>query len=135
MKPLAIWATGVLVAFGALAGVTSATRDTEHVFVVVDVSQPMESSLSRVPAELDSLDDQQYAEFALAFVRGTELQSLHGYQSELEWANQDSFRPCSFENIDSFAEASSADERILITNSQSCPTDGLNGWTIVEIDR
>ncbi len=133
MKPLAIWATGVVAAFVALSGLTTATRDTEQVFVVVDVSQPMASSLSRVPATLDGLDDQQYAEFALAFVRGTEMQSIHAYQSELEWANQDAFRPCSFEEIEAFPEASTADERILITTAASCSTAELDGWTIIEL--
>ena len=90
--------------------------------------------LNRVPAELDRLDDEQYAEFALAFVRGTETQAIHGFQSELEWENQDAFRPCSFDDIESFPEASSADERILLTSSESCPTDALDDWTIIELD-
>lgn len=138
MKPLAIWAAGVVATFAALAGVTTATRDTEQVFVVVDTSFFMEDVLRRVPAELDRIDDRNYAEFALATVRDTETESIHGYRSDFDWVEGDAFRPCSFEDIDSFPEASSADERILITSEESassCSTSELDGWTIIELER
>ena len=136
MKPLAIWAVAVVAAFAGLAGVTSATRDTEQVFVVVDASNPMTDLLRRVPAELDRIDDRDYAEFGLAIVRGTESESIHGYRSDFEWADTNSFRPCSFDGINSFPDASTADERILITNAASvdeCSSSELDGWTVIEL--
>ncbi|MGB3734653.1 MAG: hypothetical protein WA964_06840, partial [Ilumatobacter sp.] len=135
MKPFVIWATGVLAAFAALAGVTTATRGTERVFVVVDTSQPMLDVIDRVPAELDRIARREYAEFALATV-ARRSRSIHGYQSDIDWVNVDgAFDVCSFDDIDSFPEASTADERILITSRDSCDTSELDGWTIIELDR
>ncbi len=133
MKALLMWATGVIVAFGALAGVTNATRGTEQVFVVVDTSFEMQGKEARVTAELDRIDDRDYAEFALATV--ARLSSgVHGYQDELDWEVVEAVGPCSFDDIESFPEASSADERILITSVASCDTSGLDGWTIIDVD-
>jgi hypothetical protein len=110
MKPFAVWASAVVVAFAALAGVTTATRDTEQVFVVVDSSFFMEGLLSRVPSELDRIDDRDYAEFALATLSDRTKESIHGYQPDFDYVVGDAFAPCSFEDIDGFTEASSADE-------------------------
>ncbi len=131
MKPFAIWAVGVVTAFAALAGITTATRDTEQVFVVVDSSFEMREVWSRVTAELDRIDDRKYAEFAVA----TEKAPVHDYQSEIDFPAIDAFAPCSFDEIDQFPAAASADERILITTSGSCPTTDLKGWTIIYLDR
>lgn len=134
MKPFAIWAVGVVTAFAALAGVTTATRDAEQVFVVVDSSFEMDTVWSRVPAELDRIDDREYAEFAVA----TEKAPIHGYQTDIDFPAVDAFAPCSFDEIDRFPAAASADERILITttaNEALCPTTGLDGWTIIYLDR
>ncbi len=133
MKSLAIWATGVLVAFAALAGVTTATRDTEQVFVVVDTSFAMKGKEERVLTELDRIDDRDYAEFALATV-ARRSGAVHGYEAELDWVDAEAVGPCSFEDIEAYPEASSADERILVTSVESCPTSELDGWTIIEID-
>ena len=138
MKSLAIWTTGVIVAFAALAGVTTATRDTEQVFVVVDTSFEMLGKEARVTAELDRIDDREYAEFALATV-ARRSGEVHGYQDEFDWVSVEPAGPCSFDDLASFAEASSADERILITSvfardAPSCSTSELSDWTIIEID-
>lgn len=130
MKPFAVWAASVVVAFGALAGVTTATRGTEQVFVVVDVSFPMAGLMTRVPAELDRIDDREYSEFALATIR----EPIHGFQSELVWAPKDAFAPCSIDDFTDYPDASSADERILITSAGSCLASELDGWTIIEVD-
>ncbi len=135
MKPLAIWAVGVVAAFAALTGLTGATRDTDQVFVVVDTSQPMGGVLNRVPGELDRIDDREHTEFALAIVGATST-SIHGYQSDLEWVDTEAFRPCSFEGINEFPAAASADERILVTNADNvarCSTSELDGWTIIQL--
>lgn len=136
MKSLAIWAAAVVAAFAALAGVTSTTRDTEQVFVVVDTSFSMKNLLVRVPAELDRIDDQDHAEFALATVQGTDSESIHGYQTDLEWVVAEGFRPCSFDGINAFPDASSAEQRMLITSAASiaeCSTSELDGWTIIQL--
>lgn len=133
MKPLVVWATSVVIAFGALAGVTTATRGTEQVFVVVDVTFPMQGQMTRVPAELDRIDDREYSEFALATVRD----SIHGFQDDLVWVPEEAFAPCAFDDFSGFVsapEASAADERILITSADSCLASELDGWTIIEVD-
>ncbi|MFK8025328.1 MAG: hypothetical protein AB8G26_15330 [Ilumatobacter sp.] len=133
MKPLAIWTVGVLVAFGALTGITVATRETERVLVVVDTSFQMGEALGRVPAELDRIDDRDYAEFALATVsRRSEV--VHDYRAEFEWSRVEAVGPCEFDEIEMSPATSTADERILITTSaNSCSLEALEGWTILEL--
>ena len=48
MKPLAIWLAVVAVVFGGYALITSATRDTTQVFVVVDSSFQMRCAAANV---------------------------------------------------------------------------------------
>jgi len=135
MRTLAIWAATVSVAFAALAGVTTATRNTQQVFVVVDGSFFMEDVATRIPTELERIDDRTYTEFALATVSDQTNDSIHGYRADLDWNDPTLFGPCSFDGLEDYPEASSADERILITSVGSCDTSGLDGWTIVELDR
>lgn len=131
MKPLLIWSALVAVVFGGFAVVTTTTRATDQVFVVVDSSFPMREVWSRVPRELDRIDDRSYAEFALA----TEKSPVHGYQDELVLGAVEPFAPCTFEEIDAYPDAAAADERILVTTPGSCDTTELTGWTIVEVAR
>jgi len=135
VKPLAIWIAVVAVVFGGYALVASLLRETEQVFVVVDTSFFMEAKEPEVRRELDRIDDRDRSEFALATVRdrgGSVL--VHGWQDELVLGGFQAFGPCSFAGIDQFAEASTADERILITTSASCDTTELTGWTIITLD-
>ena len=133
MKPLLIWAVGVVAAFGALTGVTAATRETEQVLVVVDTSLQMEDLVRRVPGELDRIDDREYAEFALA-TAGRLSEVVHGYQSELKLGPVQTFGACNFDDVGTFPAASTADEKILITTSTTeCSLDDLDGWTIIEL--
>lgn len=135
MKPLVIWAAGVVVAFAGLFGVTNATRDTDQVFVVVDASFFMQDVWSRVPGELDRIDDRDHAEFALATV-ARRSGEIHGYQASIDPIDVEASGPCSFADLNSFAGSASADERILLTNAESiaeCSTTELDGWTIVEL--
>ena len=133
MKPLAIWLAIVAVVFGAYAAITVALRDTEQVFVFVDSSQPMELLDRAIVTELDRIDDRDSAEFALARGQDRSSELVHTFQAELRWSTTPLFAPCSFESIDSFAEAGSADEKILITTPGSCDTTALADWTIVEL--
>ena len=135
MKPLAIWVAVVAVVFGGYALIASLLQETEQVFVVVDSSQPMMLLNNDIIAELDRIDDREDAEFALATVSDQASNSglTHSWQSELRWATTPLFGPCSFVEIDSFAEATGADERILITTTGSCPTDALDDWTVIEL--
>ncbi len=131
MKPLAIWLAVVAVVFGGYALITSATRDTNQVFVVVDSSFQMRPVWTDVQLELDRIDDQDHAEFALA----TEKGPVHSWQPELTLVGVDAFAPCTFEGIDASSEASAADERILITTSaNTCDTTVLVGWEIIQLD-
>ena len=133
MKPLAIWIAIVAVVFGGYALVASLLSETEQVFVFVDSSNRMELLEKEIIVELDRIDDRDDAEFALARGqdRGSEL--VHSWQTEFRWASTPLFAPCSFDGIDAFAEATDADERILITTAGSCPTEALSDWTIIEL--
>ena len=132
MKPLAIWVAIVAIVFGGYALVTSLLSETEQVFVFVDSSNPMVALENEIIVELDRIDDREDAEFALA--RGqeqSESELVHSWQAEFRWANTALFGKCSFEQIDTFPEATEADERILITTAGSCDTSTLTDWTIV----
>jgi hypothetical protein len=134
MKPLAIWIAAVAVVFGGYALVTSQTRDTEQVYVVVDSSFWMEGVASDVPRELDRIDDADHSEFALATARDRSTTLIHSWQDELTLARFEAFGPCSFDGIDQLAEAGDADERILVTSSATeCDTAALADWTIIEL--
>jgi len=133
VKPLAIWLAIVAVVFGGYALVTTLLRETEQVLVVVDASQPMELLNNKIIVELDRIDDRDDAEFALAYVRRNTAELVQSWQSELRWTNPPLFAPCDFDGIESFPEASVADQRILITTPGSCDTTTLTGWIIVEL--
>jgi len=131
MKPLAIWLAVVAVVFGGYALITSATRDTTQVFVVVDSSFQMRPVWTDVQLELDRIDDQDHAEFALA----TEKGPVHSWQPELTLVGVDAFAPCTLDGIGDSPEATDADERILITTTaNTCDTTALTGWEIIELD-
>lgn len=139
MKPFMIWLAIVAVVFGVFTIVATALQGTERVFVFVDASNPMGPVWRDVAAELDRLDDRPRAEFALARgqSRGSEL--VHSWQPELRWSSVEPFAPCSFADIGSFAEATDADERILVTTSASldtaaCDISTLVGWEVVLLD-
>lgn len=134
MKPLAIWLVVVAVAFGAYAVLASLLQDTSRVFVFVDSSNPMEQVWRDVPRELDRIDDADRSEFALAHgqSRGVELE--HSWQPELQLGGVTPFAPCSFEEIDGFAEAADADQRILVTTPSSCETSELVGWDVILLE-
>jgi hypothetical protein len=131
VKPLLIWLAVVAVVFGAYALVTSVVRYTTQVFVVVDSSFQMRPVWSDAQLELDRIDDEEHAEFALA----TEKGPVHSWQSELRLVGIDTFAPCDFSGIANSPEAQEADERILITTSPNakCPTDALVDWEIIEL--
>ena len=133
MKPLAIWLAIVAVVFGGYALVASLLRETEQVFVFVDSSFRMEALNNEIIVELDRIDDRSDAEFALARGQDRSSELVHSWQPELRWTTTPLFAPCSFADIDSFTEATDADERILITTAGSCDTTTLGDWTVVEL--
>lgn len=129
MRPLAIFAVGVLVVFGALAAVIMISRDSERVFVVVDSSFPMREVWTQVPVTLEDIGDRGNSEYALA----TEKELIHSWQEQLRFREVSQFAPCDFSSIDAYAEAGQATERILLTTPGSCPTEGLDGWTVMRL--
>ena len=134
MKPFAIWLAIVAIVFGAYALVSTALQETSRVFVFVDASFQMDGKDDEIRAELDDIDDRDDAEFALAFGRRSDSELVHSWQSDLSWATQPLFAPCSFDGVDAFTEATEADDRILITTSGSCDTTALTDWEIVLLD-
>ena len=134
MKPFAIWLAIVAVVFGAYALVSSALQETSRVFVFVDASFSMDGKDDEIRAELDDIDDRDDAEFALAYGRRNDSELLHSWRPELTWTTQPLFAPCSFDALESFPESTEADDRILITTSDSCDTTALVDWEIVLLD-
>jgi hypothetical protein len=134
VKPLLIWLAIVAVVFGVFAIVSTALQETSRVFVFVDASNPMSPVWRDVPSELDKIDDRDDAEFALARGQSRSSELVHTWQPELRWSNVEPFAPCSFDEIDSFPEAADADDRILVTTSDSCDTSALVDWEIVLLD-
>ncbi|HSP30373.1 MAG TPA: hypothetical protein VLN74_17625 [Ilumatobacteraceae bacterium] len=134
MKPFAIWLAIVAVVFGGYALVSSSLQETSRVFVFVDASNPMAPVWRDVPRELDRLDDRDDAEFALARGQSRGSQLIHSWQPELRWSIVEPFAPCSFTDIESFTEATDADDRILITTADSCDTSALVDWEIILLE-
>ena len=66
MRPLLVFLLGVVLVFGAIAAAIVLTRPTERAFVVVDDSFPMRAVWDQVPRVLDEIEDEGYAEVALA---------------------------------------------------------------------
>jgi len=131
MKAFGIWLAVVAVVFGGYALITTMLRETNQVFVVVDSSFQMRPVWSDVERELDRIDDEKYAEFALA----TEKGPVHGFQSELELVGVEAFAPCTFAGIDQFPDAADADELTLITTTDNvCDTSALTDWKIIELE-
>jgi hypothetical protein len=133
VKPLLIWLAVVAVVFGGYALVSASLQETERVFVFVDVSNPMDGTDDEIRAELDRIDDRDDAEFALAFGRRGDSELLHSWAPELTWTTQPLFAPCSFDGLESFPEATEADDRILVTTAGSCDTTALVDWQVVEV--
>lgn len=130
MKPLAIFLVALVLAFGALAVVISVTRDTSRVFVVVDSSFPMREVWRQVPEALDAIDDQGYAEYALA----TEKDLIHSWQAQLRFRETSAYAPCDLTQIADYREVAEADETVFITTPGSCPTDAFGGWTVISLE-
>lgn len=130
MRPLAIFLLGLVLVFGVLVVVIMLSRPTERAFVVVDNSFPMRAIWSQVPGALDDIEGEGYAEVALATEKGL----VHSWQESFALREPTPYAPCDFTAIEAHAEAGEADERILVTTSSSCPTDGLTDWRIVELE-
>jgi hypothetical protein len=135
VKPFAIWLAIVAVVFGGYALISASLQETSRVFVVVDTSVGMATYDDEIRRELDRIDDRGDAEFALANVSNQRSNSglVHTWQSQLRWNGAQRFGPCSFADIESFAEVSEADERILVT-SAACDTSSLVDWDVVVLD-
>jgi hypothetical protein len=129
LKPLAIFLAALLLAFAGLAVLITVSRDTSRVFVVVDSSFPMQEVWRQVPATLDALDEEGYAEFALA----TEKDLIHSWQERLRFREGRAYAPCDFSEVSDYAEAAAADELVLITTPGSCATDAFAGWRIISL--
>lgn len=137
MKAFGIWLAIVAVLFGGFALVTTLLRETTRVYVFVDTSNQMAPFSRQLTSELDRIDDQERAEFALALgqdLSGAEL--VHSWQSSLAFPlGEQLFAPCSFDGADQYPEATDADERILITVAGSdCTTEQFADWQVVELE-
>lgn len=131
MKSLAIWFAGFVVVFGTFAVAYHFVREgsPERVFVVVDSSFTMEAVWREVPGALDELDDERYAEFALA----TEKEHIHTWESGLSLPDVTPFAPCDFDEILGYQEVAEADDLVLITTAGSCDTTAFAEWRIITL--
>lgn len=134
MKPLAIWLAAVVVVFGGFAFFANSSQETSQVFVFVDSSNPMDPVWRDVPRELDRIDNADRSEFALAHGRRNTSELVHSWRTDLSLGSITPFAPCSFAEIDGYAEAADADERILVTTAGSCDTSALVDWDIVILE-
>lgn len=94
---------------------------------------PVWSDVSR---ELDRIDDADRSEFALAQGQSRASELVHSWQPKLTLGSVVPFAPCSFASIDTFVQATEADERLLITTPASltsCDTDALVDWQIIAL--
>ena len=130
MKPLAIFLVGLVVVFGAVAVLITLSRSTERVFVVVDNSFVMREVWRQVPGALDDIEGQGFAEFAMATEKGL----IHSWQGTMRFRSRAPYAPCDFSEIETYQELADAHEIILITTSSSCPTDALDGWTVIRLE-
>jgi hypothetical protein len=130
VRALAIFLLGVALVFGVIAAAIILTTPTERVFVVVDNAFPMREVWSQVPRALAGIEDDGYAEYALA----TEKELVHSWQDSLELQARTPYAPCDLDEIGTYAEASEADVRILVTTAASCPTDTLSGWEVIVLE-
>ena len=131
MRAFAIWLAAFVVIFGAFALFTNSSRENDEVFVLVDSSFDMQDVWTRVPGELDRIDDDRFAEFALA----TEKSIVHGYQERLRIGDVVPFAPCDDEGLDRYSQIETADRLVLITTEGSCLIDGLEGdWDIITLE-
>jgi len=131
VRPFAIWLAAFVVVFGAFAFITNNVRETEEVFVLVDSSFGMQDVWTRVPGELDRIDDERYSEFALA----TEKSIVHGYQERLRIGDVVPFAPCDTDQLERYPQIESADRLVMITTDGSCLTEGLEGdWDIITLE-
>ena len=126
MRLLVPFLLGLAIVFGLIAAAIVLTRPSERVFVVVDSSFPMRDVWGQVPAALDAIEGEGYAEYALA----TEKDLIHTWQPALRLRTTTPYAPCDFADIETYAEAAEADALVLITAAASCPTDGLAGWDV-----
>lgn len=132
MKAFFSWLAITLAAFGGLGGgYHLALQGNPHrVLVVVDSSFAMKPDWSRIPRVLDRIDNERYAQFALA----TEKGPVHGYGSRLDAGRLTPYAPRDFSRLDSLEntpELADADEYVLVTNASASETGGLSGWTII----
>ena len=130
MRALAIFLLGVVLVFGAVAAAIILTTPTERAFVVVDNAFPMREVWNQVPQALDGIEDEGYAEYALA----TEKDLVHSWQDSLELQARRPYAPCDLGEIETYAEAAAADARILITTAASCPVDSLTAWEVILLE-
>jgi hypothetical protein len=131
VRPFAIWLAAFVVVFGVFAFVTNNVRETEEVFVLVDSSFDMRDVWTRLPGELDRIDDDRYSEFALA----TEKSIVHGYQERLRIGDVVPFAPCDNDGLDRYPQIETADRLVMITTEGSCLTAGLEGdWEIITLE-
>ena len=130
MRALAIFLLGVALVFGAIAAAIILTTPTERAFVVVDNACPMREVWNQVPGTLDDIEDEGYAEYA----RATEKDLVHSWQDSLELQARRPYAPCELGEIETYAEAATADASILITTAASCPVDSLTAWEVILLE-
>jgi len=132
MKAFGTWLAVTLVGFAGLSGGYhhSLSADPHRVLVVVDSSFDMKADWHRVPALLGRIENQRYAQFALA----TEKGPVHGYSAQLRSDRLTPYAPRNFSKIESLKGAplfSGAEKFILVTNASKSEASGLGGWTIL----
>ena len=135
MKPFIIWLSITLGAFGACSGAYHLylTQNPRKIFVAVDSSFQMNAVWQRVPATLTTIEQQRYAQFALA----TEKNRIHGWSPRLQLGTLVPYAPRNFSKLEGGTEypeiAEAAQKYLITTKLDAAQTAKLRDWRMIQL--
>ena len=135
MKPFIIWLGLTLGIFSACSGAYHLylTQNPRKIFVAVDSSFQMNAVWQRVPAALAAIEQQRYAQFALA----TEKNRIHGWSPRLQLGTLVPYAPRDFSKLEGGTEyqemADAAQKYLITTMLDAAQTEKLRGWQLIQL--
>lgn len=135
MKPFIIWLVIAMAVFGGIGGGYHAalTGNPRKVLVAVDSSFQMKAAWTRVPAMLDSLDNDRYTVYSLV----TEKNVVHSWQATLNLETMTPYAPLELSKLTGpaqYPEITQADRKYFLTTDQSLTSNPeFSSWTILQL--
>ncbi len=135
MKPFIVWLSITISLFGVCGGAYHVylTQNPRKIFVAVDSSFQMNAVWQRVPAALTTIEQQRYAQFALA----TEKIKIHGWSSTLQLGTLVPYAPRDFSKLESGTEypemAEAAQKYLITTMPDAAQTEKLRDWRMIRL--